>query len=378
MRMNKAYKYRLYPNKKQKELINKTIGCTRLIYNLLLGDKIEYYKEHKEMLKREVSYYKNLKEYDFLKEVDSSALANAKMHLDTAYKNFFSGRTRFPKFKKKGVNDTYTTNRITDSKGHQNIAIVDGNIKLPKLGYVKTKHKRFPPSDETIKSVTVSKVAGKYYASVLVEYDDNTVATDINDITLEDCIGLDYSSPLFYIDSNGNDAEYPKYYRKSEDKLAKMQRKLSKKQKGSNRRYKQKLKVQKLHNHIANQRLDFAHKKSCELTNKYKVICFEDLNLSELKKTLHLGKSTSDNGFGMFRNLCAYKAYNKGGYVVKVDKFFASSQICHNCGYQNKEVKDLSVRTWICPNCGAVHNRDENAAINIRNRGFEILCEETA
>lgn len=374
---NKAYKYQLYPDDKQTILINRTIGCARLIYNLLLCDKKEYYKKNKEMLKREVSYYKKIKKFSFLKDVDSLALANAKIHLETAYKNFFDKKSGFPKFKKKGINDSYTTNRIVDKQGHSNIVldIENRRIKLPKIGYVKTKHKRFPGDGEKIKSVTISKKGGKYFASVLVEYEEEVEMVNKDSITIDDCIGLDYSSHSFYIDSNGNEADYPRYYRKSEKKLAKLQRQMCKKQKGSKRRYKQKLKVQKCHLHISNQRLDFAHKKSAELTDNYKVICLEDLNLSSLKKTLRLGKSTSDNGFGMFRNFCEYKANKKGGYVVKIDKFYPSSQLCHCCGYKNPDTKDLSIREWVCPNCGTFHNRDENAAINIRNEGYRMLKE---
>lgn len=373
---NKAYVYRLYPNKAQKILINKTIGCARLVYNLLLSDRMAYYKECHQTLKREVSYYKRMPEYDFLKEVDSLALANAKRNLEAAYKNFFEGNARFPKFKKKGRNDTYTTNRIVDKNGHENICITDGKIKLPKLGCVRTKHRRFPEADENIKSVTISEKAGKYYASVLVEYECDFSEQSIEGITLEDCIGLDYSSPHFYVDSNGDTAGYPQYYRKSEERLAREQRRLSRKKKGSGRRERQKLKVQRISRHIADQRKDFAHKKSAELVSRYKVICLEDISLSAIMKGMNLGKSTSDNGFGMFRDFCTYKAERSGGYVVKVDRFYPSSQLCSSCGHKNPAVKDLSVREWVCPACGAVHNRDHNSAINIRNEGYRMLMAQ--
>ncbi len=371
---HKAYKFRLYPNKEQAVLIDKTIGCARKVYNLLLADRKAYYKEHGSMLKREVSYYKNLEEYSYLKEVDSSAFANAKLHLETAYKNFFSGKARFPKFKIKGVRDSYTTNRIADKKGHENICITGKNIKLPKLGFVRMKQHRIIPVTETIKSCTISKKAGKYYISILAGYDAKEVKSAVKDVGItEKALGLDYSVPDFYVDSEGRRPGFPKAYRKSQKKLTKLQRKLSRKKKGSSNRQRARLKVQKLHDKIANQRLDFCHKESRRLADNYDVICLEDINLKGMSQTLKLGKSVMDGGFGMFRSFLEYKMKGKGGYVVYIDKWLPSTQLCNCCGYKNAETRNLSVRNWVCPQCGAYHDRDVNSALNIKREGLRML-----
>lgn len=362
---NKAYFYRIYPNKEQAVLLCKTFGCARFIYNNLLSDMTNYYKENKQTLKREVTYYKNI--YPFLSEVDSLALANAKLNLKSAFVNFFEKRSGYPKFHKKGVNDKYTTNMVNG-----NIVITKGYIRLPKVGNLKIKQHRIIGDNEKIKSVTVSKTANKYYISVLVEYEEQIDKLEKDKITIKDTIGLDYSSTYFYIDSNGNKAEYPRYYRLMERKLAKAQRRLSKRIKGSKNYNKQKQKVQRIHQKIANQRKDFLHKLSNQITNEYSLICFEDLNLSNMKKSLKLGKSTSDNGFGMFRNFCEYKAINKGKYTIKIDKWYASTKTCNHCSHKNKDIK-LSTREWICPNCNTLNQRDENAALNIRDEGLRVF-----
>lgn len=373
--MNKAYKYRLYPDEKQKVLINKNIGCARKVYNLLLADRKEHYKECGEMLKREVSYYKNLKEFSYLKEADSSALANAKLNLEAAYNNFFSGRAGFPKFRIKGMHDSYTTSRITDKKGHENIRISDGRIKLPKLGFVKLEQHRMIGDGETIKSCTISKKAGKYYISVLVEYDtEEAKPIPKGQIHSDKAIGLDYSVPDFYVDSDGNIPEFPKAYRKSQKKLAKLQKQMSKKQKGSRNREKAKLRVQRMHQKVANQRLDFCHKESRRLVNTYDVICLESINLKAMSRCLNLGKSVMDAGFGMFRTFIDRKMETKGGYIMYVDKWFPSSKKCNICGYVNRELK-LDDREWVCPECGTKHMRDHNSAVNLKIEGLRILME---
>lgn len=365
---NKAYLYRIYPNKEQAVLLCKTFGCARFIYNNLLSDMTAYYKEKKETLKREVTYYKNI--YPFLSEVDSLALANAKLNLKNAFVNFFEKRSGYPKFHKKGINDKYTTNMVNG-----NIVITKGYIRLPKIGNIRIKQHRLIGNNEKIKSVTVSKTANKYYISVLVEYEEQIDKINKNDININNTIGLDYSSTYFYVDSNGNKAEYPRYYRLMEHKLTKAQRKLSKRTKGSKNYDKQKQKVQKLHQKIANQRKDFIHKLSNQITNDYSLICFEDLNLSNIKKSLKLGKSTSDNGFGMFRNFCEYKAINKGKYTIKIDKWYASTKTCNHCGCKNEDIK-LSTREWICSNCNTLNQRDENAALNIRDEGLRVFLSQ--
>lgn len=252
--MNKAIKYRLYPTKKQEELFAKTFGCCRKIWNLMLADKIEHYKATKEMLQTAPAQYKKKEEYKYLKEVDSLALANVQLHLQTAYKNFFRDKkTGFPKFKSaKHSRKTYTTNNQNGT-----VALTDNGIKLPKIGIVKAKIHRQPDTEWKIKSATISQDNdGKYYASVLYEFDKV-----INKIPISDnAVGLDYKSDGLYADNNGDVPGSPKYYRKSQKKLARLQRLLSRKEKGSNNRNKARIRVARLQRHTANQRLDFLHK----------------------------------------------------------------------------------------------------------------------
>ncbi|MEQ8156352.1 MAG: RNA-guided endonuclease TnpB family protein [Clostridiaceae bacterium] len=370
--MNKAYKYRLYPDKKQSELINKTFGCVRFVYNRMLADRNEKYKQNKddkEVLKK-LKYttpadYKN--EFVWLKEVDSLALANAQLNLNTAYKNFFRDKSiGFPKFKSKH-NDrrSYTTN---NQKG--TIRIIDNrHIRIPKLKDVKIKLHRQIPSDYDIKSATISQTAsGKYYISILVEFD-----ADIQSVLpcAENVIGLDYSSKALYIDNFGTSADYPKYYRKMESKLKREQRKLSKRMKGGKNRDKQRQKVAKLHEKAANQRKDFLHKQSRQIANAYDAVVIEDLNMRGMAQGLKLAKSTNDNGFGMLRTFLEYKLREQGKELVVIDKWYPSSKTCHICGEINNKLT-LADRVWTCI-CGTVHDRDINAAINIRNEGCYML-----
>lgn len=362
--MNKAYKFRIYPNAEQRTMLAKTFGCVRFIYNRMLSDKIKHYEETKQKLNNTPAQYKN--EFDWLKEVDSLALANAQMNLLTAYNNFFkSPKTGFPKFKSKKSNrKSYTTNCVNG-----NISIADGYIKLPKVGFVKLKQHRNIPIGYKLKSVTVSQTpSGKYYASVLFEYENQ-----VQKQTLLTFLGLDFSMHELYKDSNGNEPCYPRYYRQSEKKLAKEQRKLSKMQKGSRNRSKQRIKVAKLHEKVANQRKDFLHKQSRQIVDAYDCICIENLDMKAMAQSLNFGKSIADNGWGMFVTFLQYKLEEMGKQLVKVDKFFASSQTCNVCGYKNPETKNLSVRVWNCPECGAHHDRDINAAINIRNEGMRLV-----
>ena len=367
---NRAYKFRIYPNSEQTTLICKTMGCARFIYNHLLSDRIEFYQNEKKTLQREVTYYKNLEEFSFLKEVDSLALANAKLNLDRAFVNFFEHKSGFPTFKKKGKRDSYTTNAVYNGDGC-NIEIVQQSIKLPKLGEVKTKFHR--TMEGKIKSCTISKVAGKFYVSIITEL-DKTVVDKLTCLSKDKVLGFDFSVPEFAVDSNGNVIGCPKYYRRAQKKLAKEQRKLSSKQCGSNNYHKQLLKVQKISNHIANQRRDFCHQLSKQLVSQYDAICFEDLNLSNLKRTLRLGKNVSDDGFGMFREFVQYKLEREGKHFIKIDKMFPSSKTCSHCGYKNEEL-NLKDREWCCPQCGTNHDRDYNAAINIKEEGIRILKE---
>ena len=362
--MNKAYKFRIYPNAEQQTMLTKTFGCVRFIYNRMLSHKIKYYEEMKQKLNNTPARYK--KEFEWLKEVDSLALANAQMNLQTAYGNFFkSPKTGFPKFKSKKSNRrSYTTNCVNG-----NISIDSGYIKLPKVGTVKLKQHRNIPVDYKLKSVTVSQTpSGKYYASVLFEYENQVQLIEPHSF-----LGLDFSMHELYKDSNGNEPCYPRYYRQAENRLAREQRKLSKMQKGSNNRNKQRIKVAMLHEKVANQRKDFLHKQSRQIANAYDCICIENLDMKAMSQSLNFGKSVSDNGWGMFVAYLKYKLRDIGKQLIKVDKFFASSQICSICGYKNTGTKNLSVRAWDCPQCGSHHDRDINAATNIKNEGTRIV-----
>lgn len=362
--MLKAYKFRLYPNKEQEIYFSKCFGSVRFIYNKMLNDKIEYYKKNNKMLNNTPAQYK--KEYIWLKEVDSLALANAQMNLDKAYKNFFRDKSvGFPKFKSKKNNYySYTTNNQKNT-----IDIVDGKyIKLPKLKtLIRIKQHRQIPKDGKIKSATISKnSSGKYYISILVEQEIKELPK--NEFT----IGIDLGLTDFAIASDGVKYSNPRYLRKSLNKLAKEQRKLSRKKKGSKNRNKQRIKVAKLYEKIANQRKDFLHKLSSELINENQVICLEDLQVKEIQQNKYLSQSVSDVGWHEFRRQLEYKAKWYGRIISFVDKWYPSSQICSNCG-NNTGKKSLDIREFDCPYCGKHHDRDINASINILHEGLRIL-----
>ena len=375
---NKAIKYRIYPTPEQAIMFAKTFGCCRRVYNLMLSDKIEGYKATGKFINVTPAKYK--KDYPYLKEVDSLALANVQLNLQGAFKNRFSKSRKkqngFPKFKSaKRSRKSYTTN---NQKG--TVAIIDNSyIKLPKIGEVKSVIHRIPGDGWTIKSATVSQEPdGKYYISVLFEFDMpvNPYTADITN-----AIGLDYASDGLYVDSNGSIGNNHKFYRESHDKLAKAQRKLSRMQGSkkqevkSNNYMKQLRKVNKIHRHIANQRLDNLHKISTEIANQYDVVCVESLNMRSMSnKGFGNGKATMDNGYGMFLTMLEYKLRDRGKQLVKVDKWFPSSQICHCCGSLHPEMKDLSIRKMKC-DCGLIISRDKNAAINILNEGLRQLTE---
>ena len=376
--MNKAIKYRVYPTTEQSIMFAKTFGCCRKVYNLMLSDKIEGYKATGKFPTVTPAKYKN--DYPYLREVDSLALANKQMDLQKAFRNTFSKSRKkkngFPKFKSaKHSRKSYTTN---NQKG--TVAIIDNKcIKLPKIGKVKAVIHRIPDSDWIVKSATVSQESdGKYYISVLFEF-ENIVNPYVADKT--NAIGLDYASDGLYVDSNGNTGTNHKYYRESHDKLAKAQRKLSRMQGSkkyevkSNNYIKQLRKVNKIHRHIANQRLDNLHKISTKIANSYDVVCVESLNMRSMaNKGFGNGKATLDNGYGMFLSMLEYKLSDRNKYLIKVDKWFPSSQICHCCGMLHPEMKNLAIRKMKC-DCGLTISRDQNAAINILREGLRLLTE---
>lgn len=367
--MNKAYRFRIYPDKKQEEMLAKTFGCCRFLYNIMLEDKINEYKATKKMLKNTPAQYK--KQFPWLKEVDSLALANVQLHLETAYKNFFRDpKIGFPKFKSKHRStNSYTTNVVNG-----NIRLEKGRLKLPKMTTLKVKQHRDIPAGYKLKSVTVSREpSGKYYASLLYEYaaDENqAVVKKIKDEYK--ILGMDYAMSGMAVFSDGTRNEYPSYYKKAEKRLTREQRKLSKCVRGSQNYQKQKKKVALCHEKVRNQRKDYHHKLSRKIADTYDAVAIEDLNMKAMSQCLNLGKGVMDNGYGMFLNQLEYKMKDRGKEFVKIDRFYPSSKKCSRCG-NVKEHLELSERIYICE-CGNRMDRDVNAAINIREEGKRIIC----
>lgn len=403
--INRGYKFKIIPTREQKEFFLKTFGCARKLYNLYVSDLYEYLKEtnyeNGYIDKKKInisSYTKYTKIYEYLSKVDSKALCNEKINFENSIKKFNSEHDKktytkrsikrkntlgikptfedlkgMPKFKSIKNNDfSYKTNNYADRKGNwKTITLLDNQLKLPKLKTtVKVKQHRPLPKDCIIKNCTISMDnKGIFYASLCVEY---TINVEPKVIDKNKIIGLDYSQKDFYYSSDNKIANYPHYYGKSEDKLIKLQRNLSRKQSKSNNWRKQKQKITNLHKHIANQRLDWIHKESRKLADNYDVVILEDIDLRNMAQCLKLGKNLHDNGFGMFRTFLKYKLEEQGKQFIKIDKWFPSSKTCNRCG-AIKENLLLSDRWFVCE-CGYENDRDYNASLNIKDCGTRLIA----
>ena len=371
--MEKAYKFRIYPNKEQKVLIQKTFGCCRFVYNQYLAKRINLYRQDKSSMNYNAcaNDLKRLKqECEWLKEVDSIAIQSSLKDLDFAYQNFFrelkkgNNNQGFPKFKSKKNNHKSYKTKFTNN----NIQVFDRQIKLPKLGLVKCKVSK--QVQGRILNATISQnPSGKYFVSVCctdVEIPQYSSTSAV--------VGIDLGIKEFAITSDGRHIKNPKYLSKSEKKLTKLQRQLSRKTSGSENRNKARIKVARHHEKISNQRNDFLQKLSTELIKDYDIICLEDLKVKNMVKNHNLAKSISDVSWIEFTRQLQYKATWQHKIIQKIDTYYASSQLCSICGYKNTDVKNLNVREWICPECNTIHNRDENAAVNILNEGIRFLA----
>jgi putative transposase len=361
--MIRAYKYRIYPNAQQRELIEKHFGCTRFVYNWALDKKIKAYKETGKSpsrfdLSKMIPPLK--KEHTWLKEVNAQSLISAIMNLDEAYKRYFKKGGGFPRYKKKKIAQSYQCPQSSKIDFDKSTLTV---IKIPNI---KVKYHRL--FEGTVKTVTISRTAsGRYYASILV---DNGVPLP-KPITpkYENSVGVDVGLTDFAVLSTGEKIDNPKYLKKSEKRLNRLQRQLSRKKKGSNNREKARRLVARQHEKVKLQRLDFLHNLSSRLIRENQSVVIEDLAVKNMVKNRRLAKAISDVGWHEFRRQLTYKAKWSGKEIVVIDRFAPSSKLCNACGYKSESMP-LNIRKWECPDCGVKHDRDINAAINILNYGY--------
>jgi len=363
MEVMKTYKFRIYPNAVQREWFARQFGACRFVYNHFLRARIDYYAAHKDdPNKKGLTYhdtalaltqFKKAEGYEWLKETNSQALQHALRDLDTAYNNFFNKRAQFPRFKSKRDTQSF---RVP-----QGFSVGDGKIKLPKFGWVKTVMHR--PIEGKPKSITIKKTpSGRYYASILCEVDLPEPPQKSNEV------GIDVGLKSFLVTSMGEIVEHPKHLRKAEKRLKRLQRRVSRRVKGSRGREKARKALARQHEKVADKRQDFLHKLSRRLVDENQVIYAEDLNVKGMTKNHNLAKSIGDSGWGEFFRQLAYKSEWYGTVFHQIHRFYPSSKRCHCCGFINQDLK-LSDRAWTCPECGIRHSRDLNAAVNIANFG---------
>ena len=368
MKYIKGFKFRIYPNAEQQKIINQTLGCVRFVYNHFLAIRQDSWKEKHESVtyvksSRMLTELKCHPDFVWLKSVDSMALQEALRNLDRAFQNFFKKQSGYPKFKSKhNHNQSYRTRNQSGG-----IRIIDGNIKLPRIGVVKTKLSR--EFEGRILNATVSRTAsGKYFVSLCVEMDIELLLGRNNGQQ----IGIDVGIKDFYSDDQGNTVTNPHILKRMEKKLKHLQRSLSRKSKGSNNRNKARIKLARLHERITNIRRDFLHKESTKLVRENQLIAIENLKIKNMLRNHKLAKAISDVSWAEFFRMLEYKSKLYGCDVVKVDTFYPSSQTCSCCGYQNKATKNLGIRKWTCPQCNTQHDRDVNAAKNILRKALEM------